>query len=102
MDSTIAVFRRNYLTRSDTEIWVMSEYGSVDSWVRLLTVGMYENGVPRALGFRSNGDVLFELSGGEIVSGDPESFEVRELELQGEVGYSVVCSFEETLVLLDK
>ncbi|CAN1346994.1 F-box protein At3g07870 [Linum perenne] len=100
-DSTIAVFKRNYLTRSDNEIWVMEEYGSVDTWVRLLTVGMYENGVPRALGFRGNGEVLFELSGGEIVSGDPESFEVREMELEGEVGYSVVSSFQETLVLLD-
>ncbi|CAN1346996.1 hypothetical protein LINPERPRIM_LOCUS40953 [Linum perenne] len=79
----------------------MEEYGSVDTWVRLLTVGMYENGVPRALGFRGNGEVLFELSGGEIVSGDPESFEVREMELEGEVGYSVVSSFQETLVLLD-
>ncbi|CAI0439046.1 unnamed protein product [Linum tenue] len=99
---TIAVFKRRYLGESESEIWVMEEYGNADSWVRLLTIGMYDGGLPRALGFRGNGEILFELAGGEIVSGDPESFEVTELGLWGEAGYSFVGSFTETLDLLDR
>ncbi|CAI0375947.1 unnamed protein product [Linum tenue] len=101
-ESTIAVFKRPYFTEAESEIWVMEEYGAAESWVRLLTLGMYGGRLPRALGFRGNGDMLFELAGGEIVSGDPESFEIKELGLWGEAGYSVVGSFMETLVLLDR
>ncbi|CAI0375944.1 unnamed protein product [Linum tenue] len=101
-ESTIAVFKRRYLGEPASQIWVMEEYGAVKSWVRMLIIETYDGEVPRALGFRGNGEVLFEIAGGEIVSGDPESFEVSELGLWGVAGYSFVGSFVETLDLLDR
>ncbi|KAF2285976.1 hypothetical protein GH714_009296 [Hevea brasiliensis] len=101
MDSTIGVVMRNYVNFSDTDIWVMKKYGVTESWTKILTIGRYEGGVPRALGFRRNGDVLFELFHGEIISVDPESLQIEELRIHSASGYSFVDTFIESLVLLE-
>lgn len=101
MDSTVAVVKRNYINFSDSEIWVMKKYGVTESWTKLLTVGRYEGGVPRALGFRRNGDVLFELFRGEIVSVNPESLQIEELRIHSDSGYSFADTYVESLALLE-
>ncbi|KDP38909.1 hypothetical protein JCGZ_00666 [Jatropha curcas] len=101
-DSSIAVFRRNYVRFSDSDIWVMKEYGVAESWEKILTVGRYEGGVPRALGFRRNGGVIFELYNGDLVSVDAKSLEIEGLGIHSaSSGYSFVDTFMESLVLLE-
>lgn len=101
-DSTLAVFRRNYIGFYDSDIWLMKQYGVTESWIKLLTVCRYGDGVPRALGFRRNGEVLFELCQGEIASVNLESLEVNDLRIHGASGFSFVDTFVESLVLLDR
>ncbi|KAK8558903.1 hypothetical protein V6N12_042195 [Hibiscus sabdariffa] len=97
------------------ELWVMKEYGVVDSWTKVLTlhrVDMYA-WIPRVLGFRKNGEVLLRVDDVKIASLDlnrqqmdaPLYLNWQKMELHGvEVGgyLQSVHSYVESLVLLDK
>ncbi|CAK7327603.1 unnamed protein product [Dovyalis caffra] len=63
----------NFQSSVRFHIWVMKEYGVMDSWTKLmLAIGAQGKGIPRALGIRKE-DFLMEMKRGWIVSGDLES-----------------------------
>ncbi|KAJ6376400.1 hypothetical protein OIU76_025524 [Salix suchowensis] len=79
-------------------IWVMKEYGVVESWTQLvLTFGAQGEGIPRALGIRKE-ELLMEKKRGWIVSGDLESQQVRDLRIWGEPFHTFIGSYLESLV----
>ncbi|GMI79441.1 hypothetical protein like AT3G06240 [Hibiscus trionum] len=63
------------------ELWVMKEYGVVESWTKVLTlhpvIGLW---LPSVLGFRKNGEVLLQVDDGEMASLDLNS---QQMEPQG-------------------
>uniref|UniRef100_A0A2N9J7Q1 F-box domain-containing protein n=1 Tax=Fagus sylvatica TaxID=28930 RepID=A0A2N9J7Q1_FAGSY len=97
-----------YATDEDTgeeccSIWVMKEYGIVESWTKQFTVDL--NGeIERVLGVRKNGHILVEAQvriGSELSSYDPESQQVQRLGICG-FKYFHLDNYMENLVLLDK
>ncbi|XP_050283073.1 F-box/kelch-repeat protein At3g23880-like isoform X2 [Quercus robur] len=89
-------------------IWVMKEYGVVDSWTKQFTVNL--NGgveIIRVLGLQKNGNILVEaiLSGPcrcELSSYDPKSEQVKNLGICGSSYNFHVDNYMENLSLLDK
>ena len=97
-----------YATDEDTgekccSIWVMKEYGIVESWTKQFTVDL--NGeIERVLGVRKNGHILVEAQeriSSELSSYDPESQQVQRLGICG-FKYFHLDNYMENLVLLDK
>ena len=84
-------------------IWVMKEYGVASSWTKVLTTIDQDpgGGVPRALGFKRNGEVVLLKDGGRIILWNPENQNIKHLRITG-YQYSFVGSYVESLVLLDK
>lgn len=101
-ESSIAVCQASFLSSVQFHIWVMKEYGVVESWTKLvLTLAAQGEGIPRALGIRKE-ELLMEMKRGWIVSGDLESQQVRDLRIWGEPSRTFIGSYLESLVLLDK
>ncbi|KAJ6293093.1 hypothetical protein OIU78_025132 [Salix suchowensis] len=101
-ESSISVCQASFLSSVQFHIWVMKEYGVVESWTQLvLTFGAQGEGIPRALGIRKE-ELLMEKKRGWIVSGDLESQQVRDLRIWGEPFHTFTGSYLESLVLLDK
>ncbi|OMP04625.1 hypothetical protein COLO4_09451 [Corchorus olitorius] len=102
-ESSIAVLKSDSEDYGQLEVWVMKEYGEFDSWTMVLHL-TDETGeaIPRVLWFRNNGEVLLEADGGELASMDLECQLMEDLGIESEEGYSVVESYVESLVLLDK
>ena len=85
-------------------IWVMKEYGVVDSWTKLLTVDLNKE-IIRVLCLQKNGNILVEVnlpSDWELSSYDPKSQHVKSLGICGRPYYFHVDNYVENLVLLDK
>ncbi|XP_075644167.1 F-box/kelch-repeat protein At3g06240-like [Castanea sativa] len=85
-------------------IWVMKEYGVVDSWTKLYTVDLNKE-IIRVLCLRKNGNILVEVnlpSDWELSSYDPKSQHIKSLGICGRVHYFHVDNYVENLVLLDK
>ncbi|XP_030963632.1 F-box/kelch-repeat protein At3g23880-like [Quercus lobata] len=83
-------------------IWVMKEYGVVDSWTKQFTVNL--NG-GLLLGLQKNGNMLVETKlplHCEISSYDPKSKQVKNLGICGMSYTFFVDNYMENLVLLDK
>ncbi|XP_059661230.1 F-box/kelch-repeat protein At3g23880-like [Cornus florida] len=81
-------------------IWVMQEYGVVESWIKLFTVDLAQE-INKVLGFRRTGEVLVEMGDGELVSYDPESKEEVHVEDFWFQDSSHLDTYMESLVLLD-
>ncbi|KAE8684281.1 Detected protein of unknown function [Hibiscus syriacus] len=103
-ESSIAVLNRDWEDGELLELWVMKEYGVVESWTKVLALHMFDQSgwFPRVLGFRNNGEALLQVGDGEMASLDlnrqliePHGVEVGE-------GLLWVGSYVESLVLLDK
>ncbi|XP_065616517.1 F-box protein CPR1 [Quercus suber] len=102
--NSIAFFRKD---NGFLHIWAMKEYGVVSSWTKVLSLpissqGFYtSNSIPRALGFRRNGEVILKLDGGHLISLDLETREIKDLRI---IGYkkTIVDYYVQSLVLLDK
>ena len=91
-------------TKQCCSIWVMKEYGVVDSWTKQLTVD-YKEGL--LLGLQKNGNILVEtelpvLIHCEISSYDPKSKQSKNLGIFGRPFSFCVENYMENLVLLDK
>ncbi|XP_030965771.1 F-box protein At3g07870-like isoform X3 [Quercus lobata] len=91
-------------TKQCCSIWVMKEYGVVDSWTKQLTFD-FEEGV--LLGLQKNGNILVEtelpvLIHCEISSYDPKSKQSKNLGIFGRPFSFCVENYMENLVLLDK
>ncbi|GMI79459.1 CONSTITUTIVE EXPRESSER OF PR GENES 1, CONSTITUTIVE EXPRESSER OF PR GENES 30 [Hibiscus trionum] len=97
------------------ELWVMKDYGVVESWTKLLSLQRIDRyaWIPRVLGFRKNGEVLLRVHKVEMASLDLNFLQFgaslclncRQVELHGvEVGTGLlsVYNYVESLVLLDK
>ncbi|XP_075643651.1 F-box/kelch-repeat protein At3g23880-like [Castanea sativa] len=85
-------------------VFVMKEYGVVDSWTKLFTIDLNTR-FCRVLGFRKNGHLLVQyelLLGWELCSYDLESQQVKNLGFCRSPGYSWADNYVENLFLLDK
>ncbi|CAL5336273.1 unnamed protein product [Camellia sinensis] len=79
------------------DIWVMKEYGVVESWTKLFTIDF---GISKAVGFRKNGEFLAEDKEGKLVTYD---FKIRQIVYLGIHGLKQSFHLEnymESLVLL--
>ena len=85
-------------------IWVMKEYGVVDSWTKLFAVNL-NGGLLRVLGLQKNGNILVEAKLPHylgIASYVPKSEQIKNLGIGGRPYYFCVDNYMENLVLLDK
>jgi F-box interacting protein len=100
--NSIALFEKKFYNVG-YNIWVMKEYGVASSWTKVLTIAYQgqEMGIPRAIGFRRNGELVLALDGGKLTSQDLESQEMKDLRITS-YKYTFVDSYVESLVLLDK
>ncbi|MBA0654557.1 hypothetical protein Goklo_021538 [Gossypium klotzschianum] len=103
-ESSIAVLKRDWEDGELFELWVMKEYGVVESWTKVLALHLIDQSgwFPRVLGFRENGEVLLQVDDGEMASLDLncQQMEPHGVEVGAELLY--VGSYVESLVLLDK
>ncbi|KAK8503644.1 hypothetical protein V6N12_024816 [Hibiscus sabdariffa] len=96
------------------ELWVMKEYGVVESWTKVLTLHTGPRSwIPDVLGFRKNGEVLLHMGIAKMVALDLNSQQMEAslylnsqqiVLLAVDVGADLlsVRSYVESLVLLDK
>ncbi|XP_004304761.1 PREDICTED: F-box protein At4g22390-like [Fragaria vesca subsp. vesca] len=95
------------------DMWVMKEYGVVESWTKLLTVKLpeYIHSI-RRLGFRNNGEALIRYVNHPRARKtsrhvqkllNPHSDDIGDFEAQGSrfLEYKLVEPFVESLILLD-
>ncbi|XP_030966873.1 F-box/kelch-repeat protein At3g23880-like [Quercus lobata] len=87
-------------------VWVMKEYGVVDSWTKQFTIDL-DMQYWKVLGFWKNDHILvqkIQLDGSMLISYDPESQQVNNLGFYRSRwhSYSYVDNYVENLVLLDK
>ena len=91
-------------TIKSCSVWVMKEYGVVDSWTKQFTIKLnmlrWE-----VLGFLKNDHVLvqkIQLHGSMLFSYDPESQQVKNLGFYRSTCYSYADNYARNLTLLDK
>jgi len=85
-------------------IWMMKEYGIVDSWTKLCTVDLNRE-IIRVLGIRKNGHIFVVAKlpcDWELSSYDLESQQVKKLGICGNPYFFHIDDYMENLVLLDK
>ena len=89
-------------------IWVMKEYGVVDSWTKQFTVHLNGGEIKWVLGLQKNGNILVEAKVEEtsllcgLFSYDPKSKQVKNLGICGRSYHFHVDNYMENLGLLDK
>ncbi|XP_004305455.1 PREDICTED: F-box/kelch-repeat protein At3g23880-like [Fragaria vesca subsp. vesca] len=93
--------------RECCNLWVMREYGVVESWTKQLSIDFLTPNfrVTRVLGCRKNGEFLLEVykgKKGEIVIHDPKKNTNELLGIYTDPGYTCIETYMESLVLLDK
>ncbi|GMI80341.1 CONSTITUTIVE EXPRESSER OF PR GENES 1, CONSTITUTIVE EXPRESSER OF PR GENES 30 [Hibiscus trionum] len=87
------------------ELWVMKDYGVVESWTKVLTLtlNIQRKWFPVVLGFRKNGQVLLQVDDGEMASLDLSCSKMEPHGVEVGAGLISVCGcYVESLVLLDK
>ncbi|KAM4072575.1 hypothetical protein ACB094_11G148000 [Castanea mollissima] len=99
-----SLIRFRYLDNNRCAIWVMKDYGVVDSWTKLFAADLNKE-ITRVLGLQKNGSILVEAKlprGWGLSSYDPKSQQVKNLGICGRPEYFHVDNYLENLVLLDK
>jgi hypothetical protein len=93
---SISVYGKSLaVCRSDSfKLWVMKEYGEVESWTQVLI----EQKIPRPLGFTTGGEVVWKTESG-IALYDPKKPKITNHSVEGT--YCFAGSYVESLVLLD-
>uniref|UniRef100_A0A2N9H529 F-box domain-containing protein n=1 Tax=Fagus sylvatica TaxID=28930 RepID=A0A2N9H529_FAGSY len=102
--SLLCNHNNEFRTNKFCSVWVMKEYGVVDSWTKQFTVD-FNGGMVRVLGLRKNGHILVEArvrSGWELSSYDPESQQVNNIGIHGMAYDFHIDNYMESLVMLDK
>ncbi|CAH9116527.1 unnamed protein product [Cuscuta europaea] len=100
LDESISVVKYNReVHRNSCELWVMKEYGVVESWSRLHSIELVE-GMERMVGFGKNGDIFFSTNKSELVSYCPNTQVVNKLGFFGTCRSLYVANYVETLLLL--
>jgi hypothetical protein len=93
----LVVFGKGLDEESDIcHIWVMREYGVVESWTRR----MYRWNFWRFYGCTDNGELLIEKDSG-LVSFDPDSLNENSLGIRSPRWLRYTTDFMESLVLVD-
>ena len=82
-------------------IWMMREYGVVESWTRrTIPVGFVK--FESVFRCTSNGELLIETDDSWVVSFDPDSLKVNNLGLKSHRCLGYTSDFMESLVLLGR
>ncbi|XP_059653429.1 F-box/kelch-repeat protein At3g06240-like [Cornus florida] len=84
-----------------SSIWLMKQYGVVESWTNLFSLDFGRGGSVKVIGLKRNGEVLF-TNNEEIISVDIKSPKLKYLGIHGEDVASSVNTYTESLVLIDK
>ncbi|XP_038678541.1 F-box/kelch-repeat protein At3g06240-like isoform X2 [Tripterygium wilfordii] len=79
------------------DLWVMTERGVKDSWVKQARIGPI-SGVDRPLEFWRNGGLFLKNSRGQLVLYDPSTQQLKNLQLPGPQGRLQVVTYVESLV----
>ncbi|KAI8006507.1 F-box/kelch-repeat protein [Camellia lanceoleosa] len=101
---SISVFHydnRGPCTNRDCEVWIMKEYGVVESWVKQFSVCLVE-GISNVLGFRNNGELLVEMWNKKVVSYQTANKRIKALEICGVQTSFHLDTYIESLVTLDR
>ncbi|XP_065869982.1 F-box/kelch-repeat protein At3g23880-like isoform X2 [Euphorbia lathyris] len=77
--------RSQWIRYGSCSIWVMKEYGNVDSWSKNFTIDL-QGGVGKALGVRDDGEMLVVMSSGDLASYDIQSQEISHLGIKEQGG----------------
>ncbi|GMQ11304.1 hypothetical protein CsSME_00053980 [Camellia sinensis var. sinensis] len=94
----------NTAANKSCSIWMMKEYGVVDSLCKQFTVDL-SGGITELLGVRNNGHILLEANAPSdwvLSSYDPSSQQIKNLGVYATAYRFVVDTYEENLILLDK
>ncbi|KAA8524975.1 hypothetical protein F0562_011387 [Nyssa sinensis] len=96
----LAVFQYQYRAKKQRcSVWVMMEYGVVDSWTKLYTIDL-QGGLQKTVGFRKNGEVLLATARGKLISYDPNFQRMKSIGIHGAIDSFYVDTYEESLALL--
>ncbi|XP_065862813.1 F-box/kelch-repeat protein At3g23880-like [Euphorbia lathyris] len=103
-ESSIAVIQQTFMHDNDTDIWVMKEYGCVESWMKLASIGKSWISDARVLGFRNKNEVLISLLvSGHIASQNINSKVVKNMMDVDTCPFTLsLHKYVPSLVLLDK
>lgn len=82
-------------------IWVMKEFGVVESWVKQFNI-VLDGGLTKAFGFRENGEVIMATSEGDLVLYNPTTKEITNSGIRGTPNSFYLSTSIESLVLLNK
>ncbi|XP_071722382.1 F-box/kelch-repeat protein At3g06240-like [Rutidosis leptorrhynchoides] len=101
--SSLALCRYFESPQFHIEIWVMKEYGDVESWSKLWNYGFHELGYGDVLGFRNDGKLLCTVFNRDqvVVSVDLETGESEVLLEEAPYTSFDGLKYRETLFLLD-
>ncbi|KAJ9175219.1 hypothetical protein P3X46_013796 [Hevea brasiliensis] len=92
--------RSQWVQYGSCSIWVMKDYGKVESWTKQFTIDL-QGGIGKALGLGNNAEMLLVASSGELVSYGIENQKISHLGIKGIANSFHLEAYSETLVLLD-
>lgn len=99
--NSLAVINQREIDNKSCNIWVMQEYGVVESWTKMYSIDLV-HGMVKVVGFRKNGDILVSMENKELAAYDPKTRDNKELGIKGSVRSFYADSFSETLALLER
>jgi hypothetical protein len=79
-------------------LWVMREYGAVESWTEVLM----DRTLPKPLGFTTSSEVLWKTDSGDVASYDPKRPKVLNHRVDDEGIHCFAGSYMESLFLLNE
>ncbi|KAF2294604.1 hypothetical protein GH714_013355 [Hevea brasiliensis] len=74
--------RSQWIQYGSCSIWVMKDYGKVESWTKQFTIDL-QGGIGKALGLGTNAEMLLVASSGELVSYGIENQKISHLGIKG-------------------
>ncbi|KAM7497892.1 hypothetical protein LguiA_022306 [Lonicera macranthoides] len=89
-----------YLGSKVCTVWIMKEYGVVESWHKLCTIDLGGR-LTRTIGLRRNGDFLLAVDE-DLVSYNPNTHQIKNLGLRSISHAFYVASYVDSLVLLEE
>ncbi|XP_059668933.1 F-box/kelch-repeat protein At3g06240-like [Cornus florida] len=99
---TLSVFQYDKRVKIEhCSVWVMKQYGVVESWSKQFNVDLHGGALGGALGFRRNGKILLARRNGKVISYDPDNRGSKSLGICGGTDSIYVGTYAESLALLD-
>ncbi|KAM7503207.1 hypothetical protein LguiB_002111 [Lonicera macranthoides] len=80
-------------------LWVMKEYGVVDSWTKLYTIDTW-GGLHKTVGFTKHGEVLMVTARGKMLLYDRNTRQKSNFGIRGAIDSFFVDNYMDSLVLL--